>query len=241
MRLALNTDPPEARRSAARKLANLRLGALLPIVLLAMLAAGCAGQPTRYYTLAPAPLQSAETATSSAKTSATTSATSSATSSAIFFELAPVAVPERLARPQMVLTKPGQRSVEVELLERHRWISSFDHELREALATGIAVKAGAIDVTRSGAPSAQAVWRIAVQLRQFEAIEDARVDAIFGWTVRRSDADLGAACRWTGSAAVGSGIDALARGTQQLTEQAAQAIARHLLALAVDPAAPCGS
>lgn len=157
----------------------------------------------------------------------------------VFIELAPVAVPERLARPQMVLTKPGGQSAELELLEQYRWTSSFENEMRDALSAGITNRLGAVDVSKSGRSQGQAVWRVAVQLRQFDAIENTRVDAAFSWTARRSDTGVYAACQWSGSEPVGAGMDALAQGAQRITDKAAQMIARHLAALAADPASPC--
>jgi uncharacterized lipoprotein YmbA len=181
----------------------------------AVLAAGCASTPETYYTLA-----SSADKMSPAPAGALT-----------YIELAPVAVPERLARPQMVLSKGGERSAEVELLEQHRWASSFDSELRDALAGGIAARLGAIDATRGGREPGSPAWRIAVQLRQFDAVENAHVDAAFSWTVRRSDGARSAACQWAGREPVGAGIAALAQGAQRVTGSAAQAIARHVAAL----------
>jgi uncharacterized lipoprotein YmbA len=229
----IGSEADHAVRHVAGLRCAVRLSTLLPTLMLALLAVGCASKPTTYYSLAQAPLPLQAAASISASAPALSFA------APMLIELSPVIVPERLARQQMVLTKKGSMSVEVELLERHRWISTFDNELREALGTGIAANVGAIDVTRSGAPSLLPVWRIAVQLRQFDAIENVRVDAAFGWSARRSDGGESALCRWSGSAAVGNGINALAKGTQQVTEQAAQAIARHVKALALDPAAPC--
>lgn len=162
-----------------------------------------------------------------------------ASTAPVFIELAPVAVPERLARPQMMLTKPGGQSAELELLEQYRWTSSFENEMRDALSAGITNRLGAVDVSKSGRSQGQAVWRVAVQLRQFDAIENTRVDAAFSWTARRSDTGANAACQWSGSEPVGAGMDALAQGAQRITDRAAQMIARHLAALAVDPASPC--
>ena len=190
----------------------LNLGLLLAAV---VLASGCASQPNRYYTLATPPGVSASTALASE-------------AAPVFIELAPVAVPERLARPQMVVTPAGSGSAAVQLLEQHRWTSSLENELRDALASGIASRLGAIDVSRGGRPQHQPAWRIAVQLRQFDAVENTRVDAAFSWTLRRSDADRSADCQWSGSEAVGNGIDELAQGAQRVTDQAASAIARHL-------------
>ncbi|RZI69472.1 PqiC family protein [Variovorax guangxiensis] len=195
---------------------------VLPLAV-ALFVAGCASAPDRYYTLA-APTEAAAPLL---------------TGGPVFIELAPVAVPERLARPQMLVQQPGGRSAEVALLEQHRWSSSFENELRDALASGIAARLGAIDVTKGGRQPTQPAWRIAVQVRQFDAIENTRVDAAFSWTVRRSDAERSTTCRWSASEPVGSGIDALAQGAQRVTAKAAEAIARHLATLQADAAAPC--
>lgn len=189
--------------------------------------AGCASKPDRYYTLA---------APSAGIAASAVPPPGGATP--VFIELAPVAVPERLARPQMVVQKNGG-TAEVQLLEQHRWSSSFENELRDALASGIAARLGAIDVTKGGRHPSQPAWRIAVQLRQFDAIEDTRVDAAFSWTVRRADSDLSANCQWSTTEPVGAGIDALAQGAQRVTARAAEAVARHVAALQVRPGVPC--
>ncbi len=202
---------------------------LITLAAAAVLLAGCASTPDRYYTLA----SPAETAGDAKAAAARRSA------SPLFIELAPLAVPERLARPQMVVRKAGAQSAEVELLEQSRWASSFENELRDALAAGIASRLGAVDLTRGGPVPAQPVWRIAVQVRQFDAVRDTRVDAAFSWSVRRTDGERVPACEWSGSEPVGSGIEALAQGAQRLTARAADAIARRVSALQADPAAAC--
>ena len=195
---------------------------LLGALALSLLAAGCAtSTPDRYYTLA-----------------APADAVPVPSVTPVFIELAPVAVPERLARPQMLVQRTGG-GAQVAVLEQHRWSASFENELRDALAAGIASRLGAIDVTKGGRQPSQPAWRIAVQLQRFDAIEDTRVDAAFSWTVRRSDAERSATCQWSGSEPVGQGIDALALGAQRVTAQAAQAIARQVSALQSDPAASC--
>lgn len=190
----------------------------------AVLIAGCASAPDRYYTLA-APGGSSSTAP--------------APGAPMFIELAPVAVPERLARPQMVVHPAGGRSAEVALLEQHRWSSSFENELRDALSSGVAARLGAIDVTKGGRQPTTPAWRIAVQVRQFDAVENTRVDAALSWTVRRSDADLSATCQWRTSEPVGDGIDALAQGAQRVAANASDAIARHVAQLQQNPGATC--
>ena len=190
----------------------------------ALLIAGCASAPDRYYTLA-APGGSVNPPP--------------AIGAPVFIEMAPVAVPERLARPQLVVHPAGGRSAEVSLLEQHRWSSSFENELRDALSSGVAARLGAIDVTKGGRQPSTPAWRIAVQLRQFDAVENTRVDAAFSWTVRRSDADLSATCQWRASEPVGNGIDALAQGAQRVASNASDAIARHVAQLQQNPGAIC--
>lgn len=197
---------------------------LLPILALAAgLLAACGTPVTRYYSLAE-PLAAAPAPQAAPP---------------IFIELAPLALPERLARPQMVVRSGADASAQVEVLEQHRWASSFESELRDALAAGVAARLGAVDATKGGRANGAPAWRIAVQLRQFDAVEDSRVDAAMSWTIRRSDDTRSAACRWSASEPAGVGIDALAQSARRLVAGAAQAIAQHLRAMQAGTAADC--
>ncbi|KQW57345.1 membrane integrity-associated transporter subunit PqiC [Variovorax sp. Root411] len=196
----------------------------LAFLALAALLAGCASKPDNYYTLA-SPVAAAEAAPSTLGSAAP-----------LYIELAPVAVPERFARPQMVVRKPNG-SVQVEVLEQHRWASSFENELRDALASGVAARLGALDVTKGGRQGALPVWRIAVQLRQFDAVDGGRVDASFGWTLRRSDEARTVVCQLDLGEAVGTGMDAVAHGAQRVASAAAVAMARSVNAARANPSA----
>jgi len=200
---------------------------LVAVVAAALLATACASQPDRYYTLAAPPSVSASSPSNSA-----------APAAPVFVELAPVALPERLARPQMVV-RDNAAGAQVRILEQHRWSASFEKELRDALAAGVVARGGAIDVTKAARQNGQPVWRVAVQLRDFDAVENSRVDASFGWTLRRSDAPRALHCHWQGSEAAIGGIDSLALGAQRITSRAAEAIARQIASLQADPAAAC--
>ncbi|WP_198086881.1 membrane integrity-associated transporter subunit PqiC, partial [Variovorax sp. E3] len=180
----------------------------LAFLALAAVLAGCASKPDNYYTLA-SPVAADDAAPSTLGGAAP-----------LYIELAPVAVPERFARPQMVVREPNG-SVQVAVLEQHRWASSFENELRDALASGIAGRLGALDVTKGGRQSSQPVWRIAVQLQQFDAVDGGRVDAGFSWTLRRSDEARTLVCQLNLGEPVGSGMDAVARGAQRVTAAAA--------------------
>ncbi|VTU28975.1 PqiC family protein [Variovorax sp. PBL-E5] len=199
-----------------------RAAALIAVL---VLAAGCASPPPQYYSLADDTLRSAPAAAGAAP---------------LFIELAPVAMPERFARPQMVVRQKGAAdSPQVDILEEHRWSSSFENELRDALASGIAGRLGAVDATRSGLARGRPVVRIAVQLRQFDAVENSRVDAGFSWTVRRADEGPSSACQLSLSEPVDRGLDALAAGAQRVTAKLADAIARSVSAMSSQPAAAC--
>ena len=177
----------------------------------ALVLAGCASSPTRFYTLqAPPP--------------AATPAT--AQNARLFIEVSPIALPERLARPQLVVRSSGANAgTRVDILEQERWSSPFNNELRDALASGIASRLGATDVSRSGRPTDQPVYRIAIELREFDAAPGDKVQATYGWTITRSDNAKTGACQLTVAQPVAAGIDALVLGVQRTVAAAADAIA----------------
>lgn len=195
----------------------------------AALLAGCASPPTRYYTLAaPSVVSAVPVAT-----------TPAAAGTPQWIELAPLAMPERLARPQLVV-RGGAARAEVEILEQHRWASSFESELRDALASGIASRLGALDGTKGGRPASAPVTRIAVQLRQFDAVEGEHVEADFGWTLRRAEPTRALVCQMKlREPVVGREIDSVAQAAQRVTARAAEAIARGVTAIQQNPDAPC--
>lgn len=181
----------------------------------ALLLAGCSATGPQFYSLAE-----------------TTAPARAPTEEAVFIELAPIAMPERFARPQLVVrSKAGASGPQVEILEQHRWSSSFENELRDALASGIASRTGAVDATRAGRQRGQPAIRIAVQMGQFDAVVDSRVDAAFSWTLRRTDEGPATGCRLSLSEPVGAGMDALAQGAQRVTAKLADAIAAGVTAL----------
>ena len=186
--------------------------------------AGCASKPDNYYTLA-STVPAADTAPSTVGSAAP-----------LYIELAPVAVPERLARPQMVVGRPNG-GVQVDVLEQHRWAASFENELQDALASGIAARLGALDVTKGGRQASQPVWRIAVQVRQFDAIDGGRVEAGFNWTLRRSDETRTMVCQLNVGEPVASGIDAVAQWAQRVTASGSSAISRSVSAARTNAAA----
>ncbi|MEJ8809602.1 PqiC family protein [Variovorax ureilyticus] len=192
-----------------------------------MAACGSAGGP-QYYSLA----EASPPSPAAAKTGAAPA----------YIELAPIAMPERFARPQFVVRKKDTPdSPAVDILEQHRWSSSFEDELRDALGSGIASRLGAVDVTKTGRQRGQPATRIAVQLGQFDAVEGKRVDASFTWTVRRTDESPATGCQLSISEPVGPGFDALAQGAQRVTARLADAIAGSVSAVKANQIPTCAA
>src|SRR5450830_412121 len=181
----------------------------------ALMLVACSSAPTRFYTLAtPVTDGTVTTAVAAGQT---------------FIDVAPVSVPERLARPQIVVRTDETR---VDILEQDRWSAPFNNELRDALASGVANRLGAIDVTRGGRPANQPVYRIVAELRQLDAVRGGKVDATFGWTITRSDSSASAVCRLrVTEPAKGAGIDGVVQGMQLAVGNAAAAIAADVTAL----------
>ena len=193
------------------------------------LAAGCAsvGEKTKFYTLSvPSDTRGKDPYPGYSVTP-------------IFIEVMPVSVPERLARPQLVVSSKGQDG-ELLVLEQARWSSPFNLELRDALAAAIAGKIGAIKVIRRGRLAGQPIYRIAVELSQFDATVGGRVNARFDWTITHSTQARSAACYSVISESAGDSIESLVKGIQHVVAAAAESISENLMQLNGGGAASCG-
>lgn len=193
------------------------------------LAAGCAsvGEKTKFYTLSvPSDTRGKDPYPGYSVTP-------------IFIEVMPVSVPERLARPQLVVSSKGQDG-ELLVLEQARWSSPFNLELRDALAAAIAGKIGAIKVIRRGRLAGQPIYRIAVELSQFDATVGGRVNARFDWTITHSTQARSVACYSVISESAGDSIESLVNGIQHVVAAAAESISENLTQLNGVGAASCG-
>ncbi|QRX82042.1 membrane integrity-associated transporter subunit PqiC [Glaciimonas sp. PAMC28666] len=215
------TFPPTITQSRAhasyRQFVLCSVSAIAAVTVLA----GCSVTPTRFYTLA------VPSATGTSK---------SGTAQNIYIEVPPVGVPERLARPQLVVRAQNTR---VDILEQDRWSSSFNYELHDALASGLADKLGAVDVTRGGHPSDSPSYRIAVDLREFDAAPGDKVQALFGWTITRSDNGSSASCQLAVTEPVSAGMDALVAGVQRAVADTVNGIVANVGTLASGSPTQC--
>lgn len=207
-------------------------GAVYGMIAAALLAAGCASAPeTRFYTLSD-PLQSSEPKDSLPRS------LPSSSPGPIFIDVMPVTVPERLARPQLVVRTKGQET-QLFILEQERWSSHFNYELRDAFATRIANQIGAINETRGSRSPDQSGYRIAIELSKFDAIVGDQVQARFSWTVTRTTDGRTAACYSTLSESVSGGIGGVVKGVQRMVSSVAADISRNLIELDMGLAATC--
>ncbi|PPC94221.1 MAG: hypothetical protein CTY33_05375 [Methylotenera sp.] len=163
----------------------------------------------------------------------------------IAIEVLPVNVPERLKRPQLVIT--SKNSSQLKILEQDRWASSFNDELQDAFVSGLSQQLNAIDISRGGRIANQPTYRIAIVLQQFNATPGDQVQATFGWTITRLNADARSSevralsCQANISKAVAGDIDAVVTGAKEIITEAIQDIAANVNSLNNGETAKCTS
>lgn len=157
----------------------------------------------------------------------------------IFIEVMPVNVPERLARPQLVVRLPGsEQEAQLSILDQDRWSSHFNYELRDVFTTGITNRTGAINETR-GISADQHRYRITIELSQFDAIVGEKVQARFGWTITRSTDGRNAACYSKISEPVGEGIVGVVKGVQRVVSSVSADVSKNLTELEIGQETTC--
>ncbi|UDM49797.1 membrane integrity-associated transporter subunit PqiC [Cupriavidus sp. MP-37] len=139
--------------------------------------AGCASPEPRYYTLAQGPVAVAAPVPAAAPSTDT-----------LWLEVAPVRVPERLNRPQLVVRDSGNGNgsdAGVRLLDLSRWSAPLPDELRDALSQRLQATLGAVDTYQQGLSDVQPLYRITTEVLRLDADLGQRAGATINWTVRR--------------------------------------------------------
>jgi uncharacterized protein len=200
-------------------------------LLAAMFLAGCAsvGKKTTFYTLSvPSEVQATESYLGHQ-------------AKPIFIDVMPVIVPERLARPQLVINIKDKET-QLLILEQARWSSHFHYELRDAFAAHIARKIGGqneIREIRGIRARREPIYRIAIRLSQFDATLGGRVNAKFDWTIAHSTQARSAASYSVVSATAGTDIESLVKGIGSVVAAAAERIAETLMEMNESGEATC--
>lgn len=137
--------------------------------------AGCASPEPRYYTLASSALANGEaTAPTGVATPATTP---------LWIEVAPVRVPERLNRPQLVVADGSEGGLK--LLDLSRWSAPLPDELRDALSQQLQARLGAVDTYQQGLSEVTPVYRVTTEVVRLDGDLGQRAAATIAWTVRK--------------------------------------------------------
>ncbi|AEI76035.1 hypothetical protein CNE_1c06710 [Cupriavidus necator N-1] len=150
---------------------RLTLTSLLAGALVAAVLAGCASPEPRYYTLAQGAVAPLPATTTPASTNT------------LWLEVAPVRVPERLNRPQLVVRDGGDAGLR--LLDLARWSAPLPDELRDALSQRLQATLGAVDTYQQGMSDVQPLYRITTEVLRLDADLGQRAGATINWTVRR--------------------------------------------------------
>jgi uncharacterized protein len=137
---------------------------------LAVIMAGCASAPSRFYTL-----------NATAKADGAPAATCSVI-------VGPVFIPASVDRPQFVVTTAPNR---VEVDEFNRWAAPLGDSIARVVSANLCVLLGTPQVASAPMPDFGPAWRVAIHVEQFESVRGAGkqngevlLDAL--WTVRDS-------------------------------------------------------
>lgn len=140
---------------------------LIPVAMLALLAA-CASPDPRYYSLT---------------TSTAAPAALPAHADPLWIEVAPVRVPERLNRAQIVVSDGANGPLK--LLDLSRWSAPLPDELRDALSQRLQASLGAVDTYQQGLSDIAPVYRVTTEVVRLDGNLGERAGATIAWTVRR--------------------------------------------------------
>jgi uncharacterized lipoprotein YmbA len=161
----------------------------------------------------------------------------------IAIEILPVRVPEGLKRPQLVLT--SKNISQLKILEQDRWSSAFNDELHDAFVGGITNQLGAIDISHGGRVANQPIYRISINMQQFNATLGEQVQTNFAWTITRLNAGTSSgdmpslSCQSIISKTVSSDINAVVIGLQEAVADVTKAISANVTSLNTGRNATC--
>ncbi|SAK65346.1 lipoprotein [Caballeronia temeraria] len=199
----------------------MKVGSLMLTLGAAALLAACASPTSRFYTLGGSGARPVPS-----------------TQASFYFELAPVDMPQQVAKNQLVVqTSPAQ----VRVLEEERWASLPGDEVRRALSSDLTQQLGAIDVYGTPHPESVPVYRVKVNVQRFESWpgSQAVIDAV--WSVRAAGSDTVLTCRTVAQEQVDAGYDALVEGHRKAVGELASAISAGMRSLGSLPRATAGA
>ncbi len=147
------------------KIMKSHIGNLVAISFVAVLAAGCASAPSKFYTLN-------STAKSDGK---------AGTNCAIV--VGPVSIPAEVDRPQFtVQVAPNRLAID----EFNRWAEPLNSNIARVVASDLSVLLGTPHVVAAPLANFDPAYRVAIEVQRFESLpgKSVRIEAV--WVVRKS-------------------------------------------------------
>lgn len=151
-------------------------------------------------------------------------------------EVVPIAVPEQVDRPQLVVRVGGDAAIRV--LEQQQWAAPLQNELRDALSLAMSTRLAARDVYNIEHPPLP-VYRVAVTVQRFEAMIDGTSTLAAVWSVRNLRSDALLLCQNTLQYSEGVDLPSMVRGLQLMVGRLAGMIATVVRAFAESRVAVC--
>lgn len=152
-----------------------------------------------------------------------------------FIDVAPVVIPERLRRRQVVVrTGPTQLRV----LEQERWSASLADELHDSISVGLQNRLGAADVSQTGLAGRAPSYRISIEFNQLDAQQGGQVRATVSWLVKQVSGDQGRVCQAQFAEAAGESVEQLVAAHQRVVAAVVDAVALSQRALENNTTAP---
>jgi len=155
---------------------------------------------------------------------------------AFVIDVQPVTVPAQVDQQELVVRESGQR---VAILDNERWAAPLAAEMREALAGHLTAALGTRDMHGLEHLPSIPLYRINVEIRQFDSWPGQHASIEADWNVRGKDERALATCSSSVSETIGAGYDALVQGHQRALARIAGDIAVVLRSLASEGAAAC--
>ena len=186
-----------------------------------MLLASCSSAPMHFYTL---------------RQSGAEPVVAVPAAAAFVIDVQPVAVPAQVDQQELLVRESEQR---VAILDNERWAAPLAAEMREALAADLIAALGTRDVHGLQQPAGRPVYRIDVEIRQFDSWPGRHAAIEADWNIRGGTDQALASCTSGVSEPVGAGYDALVQGHQRALASIATDIASALRSVANGASVVC--
>lgn len=193
----------------------------------AALLVACASPEPRFYSLAPGPTATERVAPRQGDATAGTAVTApTSQAAAMWIEVAPVRVPERLNRPQLMVTEGDPATGQLKLLEESRWSAPLPDEFRDALSQRLQTVLGAVDIYQQGLSGVEPVYRVTTEVVRMDATLGQQAGATIQWTVRRLPDGRVVSGRTEADLPASGGVESAVAAYRQIVASAAAEIAQ---------------